>query len=217
MNEKRDSVLLIDDAGKALKAYSLESVISQDQPTLKAQTWLKKKLTDVTAVKAETRTQHVEGALVSDRVGEVKFISLEKLFQDGVRAQPDLNGADDDREEEVPKTLFGQQQETLALGMSPDGRTLVAIDTLNRIRISEFPNVFSIRHMILQHKNRITDFTFFGGSKLATYSALDNHLLVVDILTGAIELSRKDIAPANGGVIEGITGNAGRLCMLTVD
>lgn len=52
----------------------------------------------------------------------------------------------------MPKTLFGQQQETVAIGVSPDGKTLIAIDTLNRIRISEWPNVFSIRHMIVQHK-----------------------------------------------------------------
>lgn len=105
------------------------------------------------AVTAETQHLTVPGVLISDRVGEVKFISIDKLLQDGPRAMPDLNGNDqEDREEEVPKTLFGQQQETVALGMSPDGKTLIAIDTLNRVRVSEWPNVFSIRHMIVQHK-----------------------------------------------------------------
>lgn len=116
---------------------------------------MKKKLTDVASVNVELREKQVEGVLVSDRVGEVKFISLDKLAEDGVKPQPDVNGLqteENEREDEVPKTLFGQQQETLALGVSDDGKTLVAIDTLNRIRISEFPNVFSIRHMILQHK-----------------------------------------------------------------
>lgn len=106
-------------------------------------------------VKSAVRDQPVDGVLTSDRVGEVKFISFDKLAEDGIKPQPDLNGlqpAEGGEFEEVSKTLFGQQQETLALGLSADGRTLVAIDTLNRIRISEFPNVFSIRHMIMQHK-----------------------------------------------------------------
>jgi hypothetical protein len=69
---------------------------------------LKKKLTDVRAVKAETREQAVDGVLVSDKVGEVKFISIQKLLADGLKPMPDLNGNDaEDREEEVPKTLFG--------------------------------------------------------------------------------------------------------------
>lgn len=114
---------------------------------------MKKKLTDVAIVTAETRDKRIQGVLTSDRVGEVKFISLDKLIADGVKAMPDLNGAEqEEREDEVPKTLFGQQQETVAIGVSPDGKTFIAIDTLNRIRISEWPNVFSIRHMIVQHK-----------------------------------------------------------------
>lgn len=110
-------------------------------------------MTDVLAVKAETTSINVQGALVSDRVGEVKFISLEKLLGEGIKAMPDLNGNDaEDREDEIPKTLFGQQQETIALALSPNGKTLIAVDTLNRVRVSEWPNVFSIRHMIVQHK-----------------------------------------------------------------
>jgi hypothetical protein len=38
------------------------------------------------------------------------------------------------------------------MGLTGDSKTLVAIDTLNRIRVSDFPNVFNIRHMILEHK-----------------------------------------------------------------
>lgn len=67
--------------------------------------------------------------------------------------------------------------------------------------------------------SRITDFAFFGASKLATYSAIDNHLVVSDINTGAVELSKKDKLVGPNAVIEGLTGSAssGRLCVLTVN
>lgn len=88
--------------------------------------------------------------------------------------------------------------------MTPDGKTLIAIDTLNRVRVSDFPNVFNIRHMILQHKNRITDYTFLGSDRLATYSSLDNHLLITDLNSGAILFNEKKPAdPA--AIVEGLT------------
>jgi hypothetical protein len=109
-------------------------------------------MTDVSAAVAQLREKTIPGVLVSDRVGEVKFVSVEKLLGDGLKPMPNLNGKDaEEREDEVLRTLFGQQQETVAIAISSEGRTLIAIDTLNRIRISEWPNVFSIRHMILQH------------------------------------------------------------------
>lgn len=55
---------------------------------------MKKKLTDVAIVTAETRDKRIQGILASDRVGEVKFISVDKLVADGVKAMPDLNGAE---------------------------------------------------------------------------------------------------------------------------
>jgi hypothetical protein len=40
--------------------------------------------------------------------------------------------------------------------------------------------------------SRITDWTFLNGDRaLATYSALDNHLLITDLATGNILLSTK--------------------------
>jgi hypothetical protein len=58
--------------------------------------------------------------------------------------------------------------------------------------------------------------TFFGEHKLATYSAIDNHLLVTDFLSGSIDYSStKTDLP---GVVEGITGvKGGQLLALTVN
>lgn len=65
--------------------------------------------------------------------------------------------------------------------------------------------------------SRITDWTFVGPHErcLATYSSLDNHLLVTDLTTGDILLSTK--TPADGGIIEGLSqthdGHLAALCL----
>ena len=72
--------------------------------------WLKKKLTDVTIVRGETRQKVVEGVLVADKVGEVKYIGLDKLRREGIRQPPPSDGKQqegDDSAEEAANTLFG--------------------------------------------------------------------------------------------------------------
>lgn len=53
--------------------------------------------------------------------------------------------------------------------------------------------------------SRITDFTFLGNNRLATYSALDRHLVVTDLKTGAIIHSQK--GSHAHVVIEGLTSS----------
>ena len=91
--------------------------------------------------------------MIGDKVGEVQYLAYDKLRAEGIKqlvVQPP--NTEENEHEESSRVLFGQQQETLGLGLTRDGSTLIAIDTLNRIRISDFPNVFNIRHMILEHK-----------------------------------------------------------------
>lgn len=72
------------------------------------------------------------------------------MLSEGVKQQVVQNNQNEENDnEESAKILFGQYQETLAVAVTPDGKTLIAIDTLNRVRVSDFPNVFNIRHMIL--------------------------------------------------------------------
>ena len=61
-------------------------------------------------VTAETREKLVEGVLTSDRVGEVKFISFDRLLEEGINQDVLMGGHGDENErEESSKTLFGQQ------------------------------------------------------------------------------------------------------------
>ena len=108
-------------------------------------------MTDVLVTRAKFNDgKQIDGAITCDKVGEVKFIGMDRLISEGVKQQvvQSAQGEENDNEESA-KILFGQYQETLAVAMTPDGKTLIAIDTLNRVRVSDFPNVFNIRHMIL--------------------------------------------------------------------
>ena len=84
----------------------------------------------------------IDGIFLSDKVGEAKFINFENLKKVALT---------DEEKESVAKSLFGHLQEIIDVELSPDGKSLVSVDTLNRIRISDFPNVFNIKQVILQH------------------------------------------------------------------
>lgn len=61
-----------------------------------------------------------------------------------------------------------------------------------------------MHHTLTLPCSRITDFTFLGDTKLATYSALDNHLLVTDLVSGLTEHSSTAQLFENS-TIEGLT------------
>ena len=42
-------------------------------------------MTDIDVVQVELRSKMVEGLMVSDKVGEVKFIRLDKLASEGIK------------------------------------------------------------------------------------------------------------------------------------
>ena len=65
--------------------------------------------------------------------------------------------------------------------------------------------------------SRVTDWTFVNGDRaIATYSALDNHLLVTDLASGQIVMSTK--TPVANSIIEGISQTKdGLLAILSLD
>lgn len=74
--------------------------------------------------------------MISDKVGEIRFLNLENLKK---------LSSNKEENDKVGKLLYGHQQECLGMLISDDKQSLISCDTLNRIRISDFPNVFSIR------------------------------------------------------------------------
>ena len=75
---------------------------------MRAQAWLKKKLTDIVKVKATTKNAKIDGVIVGDKVGEVKYASFDKLRADGVRQLVvQAPNTEDNEQEEAARTLFG--------------------------------------------------------------------------------------------------------------
>ena len=75
---------------------------------MRSQAWLKKKLTDIVKVQAQSATVKIDGVLVGDKVGEVKYMRYDKLRADGVKQLVvQAPNTEDNEQEESAKTLFG--------------------------------------------------------------------------------------------------------------
>ena len=71
---------------------------------------MKKKITDVSLASAKFMDgKQIDGVLTSDKVGEVKFMGLDRLLSEGIKQQifQGPHGEENDHEESA-KTLFGQ-------------------------------------------------------------------------------------------------------------
>ena len=69
--------------------------------------WLKKKMTDVLVTKAKFNDgKQIDGAITCDKVGEVKFIGMDRLISEGVKQQ--VVQSEENDNEESAKILFGQ-------------------------------------------------------------------------------------------------------------
>lgn len=80
-------MVVIDDTSKALRAYGLSDFTkSGEECKMRAQTWLKKKMTDVMVTKAKFNDgKQIDGVITCDKVGEVKFIGMDRLISEGVK------------------------------------------------------------------------------------------------------------------------------------
>ena len=76
--------MMIDEASKNLRIYGLQGLL-KGQFEMKAQSWLKKKLTDIVRVKAKSPSVMIDGVLVSDKVGEVKYLNMDRILSEGIK------------------------------------------------------------------------------------------------------------------------------------
>lgn len=71
---------------------------------------MKKKVTDVLVAKAQFNDgKQIDGVITCDKVGEVKFIGMDRLISEGVKQQVVQNAqVEENDNEESAKILFGQ-------------------------------------------------------------------------------------------------------------
>ena len=122
VDEEHDSVIMVDELSKTVREYCLKALISAGKEELRAQAWVKKKVTDIVRVKAQSKSFKIDGVLIGDKVGEVQYLAYDKLRAEGIKQQViQPPNTEENEHEESSKVLFGQQQETLALGLTRDG------------------------------------------------------------------------------------------------
>ena len=121
----------------------------------------------------------MNGLVIGDKVGEIYFLNVdnfEKLPQEEV-------------ESEVAKLLYGHQQSVTTIQRSYCGRFLVTTDTLNKVVVNNFPNVFNIQSVNTdQEKNQLKDICLLNEDLVATVSAAEDpsksNIYISDLLSG---------------------------------
>lgn len=106
-----------------------------------------KKLSTIMDVKFKPEGRdEIEGIVIADKVGEIYFLNLknlDKLPKFG-EEEPNKKEDEDDDTQKVAKLLYGCQQSCTGIFMSLCGRYLISTDTLNKVTVNNFPNVFNI-------------------------------------------------------------------------
>lgn len=68
------------------------------------------------------------------------------------------------QEDDVYKTLFGHQEVCLGMQLSDDGKYIVSVDTLKKINVSHFPNVFNLQSVFQEHTRPISHFILMNDN-----------------------------------------------------
>ena len=115
---------MVDELNKTVREYGLKAIVTAEEgkEELRSQAWVKKKATDIVRVKAQSKSFKIDGVLIGDKVGEVQYLAYDKLRADGIKQLVvQAPNTEENEHEESSKVLFGQQQETLGLGLTRDG------------------------------------------------------------------------------------------------
>ena len=138
-----------------------------------------KKISAITDISLTIQGQSMDGLVIGDKVGETYFLNvqnLDKLPKEII-------------ESEVAKLLYGHQQTVTTIQKSYCGRFLVSTDTLNKVVVNNFPNVFNIQSVNTdQEKNTLKDVCLLNEDLVATISSAEDpsksNIYISDIFSG---------------------------------
>ena len=138
-----------------------------------------KKISAITDISLTIQGQTLDGLVIGDKVGETYFLNvqnLDKLPKETI-------------ESEVAKLLYGHQQTVTTIQKSYCGRFLVSTDTLNKVVVNNFPNVFNIQSVNTdQEKNTLKDVCLLNEDLVATISSAEDpsksNIYISDIFSG---------------------------------
>lgn len=99
----------------------------------------------------------VTGLLIADKTGEIGFINLANLSKLPEQAvlEETKEHMPQFEEDGVYKTLYGHQESCLGMQLSDNGKLIASCDTLKKINVTGFPNVFDLQSVFLEHTKPI--------------------------------------------------------------
>ena len=125
---------------------------------------------------------NLRGLIIGDKVGEMHFLNidnLEKLPKEEV-------------ESNVAKLLYGHQQSITSIQRSMCSQYLISTDTLNKVVVNQFPNVFNIQSVNTDQKTTLKDICFIDENQVVSLSSgtdpSNSNIFVSDISSGETQL-----------------------------
>ena len=168
--EEQDWLVNTDETNKFVSFYSLSEVIASQSnsfPLAKHQHRSSKKVVDL----KKACFNQVTGLLIADKMGEIGFINIanidrlpsEQAVEEEKKALELPEGELPPFEEsDVYKTLYGHQETCLGLELSNDFQLIASCDTLKKINVVTWPNVFNLKSVMLEHTLPIYYMCFVG-------------------------------------------------------
>lgn len=109
--------------------------------------------------------------MIADKMGEIGFINIanigrlpsEQAIEEEKKALELPEGELPPFEEsDVYKTLYGHQETCLGMELSNDSKYVASCDTLKKINVVTWPNVFNLQSVMLEHTLPIHYMCFVG-------------------------------------------------------
>ena len=176
--EEQDWLVATDESNKFVNFYSLSDFIScarSDFPAAKHQHRSSKKVTQI----KQASFNNITGLLLADKMGEIGFININNVSklpsQDAIEEEcKALNLPEGELPafEEIGayKTLYGHQETCLGMEVSSDSRYIASCDTLKKINVVTWPNVFNMQSVCLEHSLPIQYMCMVGSDVVASIS-----------------------------------------------
>ena len=90
----------------------------------------------------------------------------------------------------VCQTLYGHQELCMGMDMTANGKYLVSCDHLKKVTVTNFPNVFDLQSVLLEHTNAIAHICPFGDDLIASVAETENmtqRIIVSSVMDASVK------------------------------
>jgi len=113
-------------------------------------------------------TDAFTGLLLADKTGEIGFINLANLIK--IPFSEEVKESVEYEDQPYYKSLYGHQEGVLGMVYSKSGSKLISWDTLQKVVVTDWPNVFNVESQMLEHTEQIALVCSLSGDRVASLS-----------------------------------------------